>query len=171
MRWTLGTPFVDLTKNYRSATPILMLPSTLVSRLLVLLFDSALTSFVSPTRQFYNETLEPFAPPAVHTSPLHSWSGLPNQSWPILFKGVAGDDLPIDEGASFYNEQEVQLVTSYVLSLVGNGTAHGTLHAREVSVISPFREQVWRIRLALRAVGLHDVGERWRCWLTGEERG
>jgi hypothetical protein len=30
VRWTLGTPFVDLTKNYRSATPILMLPSTLV---------------------------------------------------------------------------------------------------------------------------------------------
>lgn len=109
--------------------------------------------------QFYNETLEPFAPATVHTSPLHTWSGLPNQSWPILFKGVAGEDLPIDEGASFYNEQEVQLVTSYILGLVGSNTPHGTLLAREVSVISPFREQVWRIRLALRAVGLHDVGE------------
>lgn len=30
-QWTLGCPFMDLTKNYRSATPILMLPSTLVS--------------------------------------------------------------------------------------------------------------------------------------------
>ncbi|KAK4705873.1 hypothetical protein P7C70_g335, partial [Phenoliferia sp. Uapishka_3] len=29
-KWNVGVPFVDLTKNYRSATPILMLPSTLV---------------------------------------------------------------------------------------------------------------------------------------------
>ena len=29
--WDVSCPFVNLTKNYRSATPILMLPSTLVS--------------------------------------------------------------------------------------------------------------------------------------------
>ncbi|KAK4050123.1 hypothetical protein OIV83_003694 [Microbotryomycetes sp. JL201] len=133
--WTLGTPFVDLTKNYRSATPILMLPSTL----------------------FYNETLEPYAPRSTHESSLHKWSGLPNPGFPILFRGVAGEDLPIDEGASFYNEAEVHFVTSYILQLVGSSTAHGPLKASEVSVISPFREQVWRIRLALRSMGLHDV--------------
>ncbi|KAM0788175.1 hypothetical protein ACM66B_001336 [Microbotryomycetes sp. NB124-2] len=135
--WTLGTPFVDLTKNYRSATPILMLPSTL----------------------FYNESLEPYAPQSTHESLLHKWSGLPNPGFPILFKGVTGDDLPIDEGASFYNESEVHFVTSYILQLVGNSSTspHGPLKASEVSVISPFREQVWRIRLALRSIGLHDV--------------
>lgn len=31
LKWLPGTPFVDLVKNYRSAAPILMLPSTLVS--------------------------------------------------------------------------------------------------------------------------------------------
>lgn len=85
------------------------------------------------------------------------WSGLPNPGFPVLFRGVCGDDFPVDEGASFYNEAEVTLVTQYVLSLVGSSNTHGALQASEVSVISPFREQVWRIRLALRAVGLHDV--------------
>lgn len=33
--WKLGMPLVGLTKNYRSCTPILMLPSTLVSVLLL----------------------------------------------------------------------------------------------------------------------------------------
>lgn len=134
-RWTLGTPFVDLTKNYRSATPILMLPSTL----------------------FYNETLEPYAPASTHNSALHRWSTLPNPGWPILFHGIIGDDFPIDEGASFYNDAEVTLITQYALSLVGSDTPHGPLRAKEISIISPFREQVWRIRLALRAVGLHDA--------------
>lgn len=42
VQWTLGTPFVDLTKNYRSATPILMLPSTLVSAPILLRNDHVL---------------------------------------------------------------------------------------------------------------------------------
>lgn len=32
LSWSLGTPFSDLTKNYRSHPAILMLPSTLVSQ-------------------------------------------------------------------------------------------------------------------------------------------
>lgn len=31
------------------------------------------------------------------------------------------------------------------------------LQPQDISVISPFREQVWRIRLMLRDVGLRDV--------------
>lgn len=107
--------------------------------------------------QFYNETLEPHAAASTHNSSLHRWSALPNAGFPILFKGIIGEDFPIDEGASFYNEAEVTAVTQYVLSLVGSSTPHGPLHAKEISIISPFREQVWRIRLALRAVGLYEV--------------
>ncbi|SCV71091.1 BQ2448_2679 [Microbotryum intermedium] len=135
--WTLGTPFVDLVKNYRSAVPILMLPSTL----------------------YYNETLEPCAAPTVQNSPLHNWSGLPRRGWPIIFHGITGRDEPIDEGASFYNQEEVDQVVRYITSLVSStsGSEHGPIHAREISVISPYRGQVWKIRLALRSLGLHDV--------------
>lgn len=85
-----------------------------------------------------------------------------------MFHGVTGDDFPIDEGASFYNELEIATVVQHVVRLVGEGTPHGTLRAKEISVISPFREQVWRIRLALRGLGLHDVGELERA--TSQKR-
>lgn len=42
-KWKLGAPMVSLTKNYRSATPILMLPSTLVSLMAPLSADVVLT--------------------------------------------------------------------------------------------------------------------------------
>ena len=80
---------------------------------------------------------------------------------------------------SFFNAGEIREVTSIVSGLLGivagpglpasrNGyyfpVAPGTKHhlkANEISVISPFREQVWKIRVALRAMGLGmvDVGD------------
>ncbi|GAA5910926.1 hypothetical protein JCM8208_006689 [Rhodotorula glutinis] len=132
------TPFVDLVRNYRSAPEILWLPSTL----------------------FYHETLLPFAAKSVQHTPLRSWSQLPNPGFPILFNHVGGLDLEIDEGASFFNDAEVAQVRAHILALVRPPTdqaQHGTVAPKEISVISPFREQVWRIRLALRAVGLGEV--------------
>lgn len=51
---------------------------------------------------------------------------------------------------------------SVVLSLVrgrevGTSRDHGEVKPSEISVISPFREQVWKIRQALRQVGLGEV--------------
>ncbi|GAA5934856.1 hypothetical protein JCM3775_001658 [Rhodotorula graminis] len=132
------TPFVDLVRNYRSAPEILWLPSTL----------------------FYHETLLPYAAKSVQHTPLRSWAQLPNPGFPILFQHVGGLDLEIDEGASFYNDAEVAQVRAHILALVrppADQAQHGTVAPKEISVISPFREQVWRIRLALRAVGLGEV--------------
>ncbi|BGP46894.1 hypothetical protein JCM10450v2_002745 [Rhodotorula kratochvilovae] len=139
VHWDIRTtPFVDLVRNYRSAPEILWLPSTL----------------------FYHETLLPHAAKSVQQTPLRSWSHLPNPGFPIIFQHVSGDDLEIDEGASFYNDAEVAQVRALILALVRpppDKAQHGTVQPKEISVISPFREQVWRIRLALRSVGLGEV--------------
>ncbi|BGP06863.1 hypothetical protein JCM10049v2_002691 [Rhodotorula toruloides] len=139
VRWEIkSTPFVDLVRNFRSTPEILWLPSTL----------------------FYHETLIPNASRSVQESPLRAWSRLSNPGFPILFQHVNGQDMDIDEGASFYNIEEVDAVVSLILSLVRppvDQSAHGMVAAKEISVISPFREQVWRIRLALRAVQLGEV--------------
>jgi len=67
----------------------------------------------------------------------------------------------VEEGSSFYNPSEINLVVQYIQDLVKDGEerGHGKVRAKEISVISPFREQVWRIRLRLRKLGLGDVGE------------
>lgn len=98
------------------------------------------------------------APPC---SDLHKWSESVDLGFPISFFGVEGFDEPIDEGASFYNDAEIDLVCSMIEDLI-KGEENGTVYklkASEISVISPFREQVWRIRLKLRSAGLGDVGE------------
>ncbi|GAA5938319.1 uncharacterized protein JCM15063_000700 [Sporobolomyces koalae] len=131
------TPFVDLVRNYRSVEEILWLPSTL----------------------FYHETLVPYAAKTIQESLSRNWSTLPNPHFPILFHHSEGEDFEVEEGSSFYNPSEIALVVELVQDLLRDGIVrgHGGLRAREVSVISPFREQVWRVRLALRKVGLGDV--------------
>ncbi|GAA5852569.1 hypothetical protein JCM8547_002548 [Rhodosporidiobolus lusitaniae] len=141
VRWEVPTtPFINLEKNYRSTPEILFLPSV----------------------EFYHDTLVPAASLSIQQSPLRRWTSLPNPNFPIFFQHVAGQDLEIDDGASFFNDLEVAAVRDHVVALVrppeGEGKApHGVVKPREISVISPFREQVWRIRLALRAVGLGEV--------------
>ncbi|BGP14796.1 hypothetical protein JCM10213v2_002751 [Rhodosporidiobolus nylandii] len=135
------TPFVDLQRNYRSTPEILWLPST----------------------EFYHDTLVPSASSAIQTSRLRDFHRLPNPGFPLMLQHVSGDDLEVDDGASFFNLAEVDVVKQLILDLVrppaGDKakTSHGIVAPREISVISPFREQVWRIRLALRAVGLGEV--------------
>jgi hypothetical protein len=51
-------------------------------------------------------------------------------------------------------------VTDVVRTLIGTehlDSPHGPLEPKEISVISPFREQVWKLRLALRKLGLGGV--------------
>ncbi|KAL8276887.1 hypothetical protein RQP46_010715 [Phenoliferia psychrophenolica] len=107
----------------------------------------------------YHDTLEPYAPQSTQTSLLHQWSGLPTQGFPIIFHGLAGIDEPVDEGASFYNEAEVDYVCETITQLLHpkNQERHGPLKEKDISVISPYREQVWRIRLKLRTMGFGGV--------------
>ncbi|GAA6010473.1 hypothetical protein JCM11491_006955 [Sporobolomyces phaffii] len=144
VRWDVRTtPFVDLVRNYRSVEEILWLPSTL----------------------FYHESLLACASRSIQDTPLRNWSGLPNAPFPIRFEHAAGEDFEVEDGASFFNPSEIERVVALVQDLVRGGSggseegqrSHGRVRGKEISVISPFREQVWRIRLALRRASLGDV--------------
>lgn len=121
----------QLVRNYRSHPAIIALPSSL----------------------FYNDTLLACAPEAVQTTMLSSWHRLPRAQFPILFHDIDAAENFVDEGASWFNQVEVDVVVEMVVDLVKN--RH--VRPREVSVISPFREQVWRIRMSLRERDLAEV--------------
>lgn len=165
-----------------------------------------------PSTLFYNDTLEPCAPPQILNTEFVNWKRLPRKGCPIIFKSVEYQEDWVDEGSSWFNMGECQTVVdvvidlisqseSYVLlktgddlgpprvkyyasvasgppSQINQGTASkldlkfpssrteggpSTRHKlykikpNEISVITPFREQVWLIRVALRKVGLGDV--------------
>ncbi|KAG0152337.1 hypothetical protein CROQUDRAFT_649720, partial [Cronartium quercuum f. sp. fusiforme G11] len=158
---------VHLSSNYRSHPTLLMLPSTL----------------------FYNDTLEPCAPPQILNTELVNWARLPHKGTPIIFKSVQCTEDWVDEGSSWFNPGECETVVGFVIELISQSESYGVLSLgpdprpkdyasvpradgsggsgsrqklfklkpSEISVITPFREQVWVIRLALRKVGLGEV--------------
>jgi superfamily I DNA and/or RNA helicase len=105
---------------------------------------------MAPSGLFYDNSLVP----AAKNVQLIKWSGLSNPSVPILFKGCETEDMTVDEGASWYNEGEINEVVDTILSLQYD---RPDIQAKEIAVITPWREQVWRVRARLRSLGLHGV--------------
>jgi superfamily I DNA and/or RNA helicase len=134
----LSPPLCNLVKNYRSHVGLIMVPST----------------------SFYNDTLQPFAPEAVQNTPLLKWPALPSKAIPLLLWHTEGREDMIDEGSSFFNEEEIDRVVSIVQELVKDSVhfaKEAPVKPADISIISPFREQVWKIRIRLRLLGLGEV--------------
>ncbi|UZJ57442.1 hypothetical protein CBS101457_006762 [Exobasidium rhododendri] len=109
---------------------------------------------------FYDDCLLPCAPPS--TLKLSSWK-FPNNGVPLLFEHIASKDEWVDEGASFYNSEEADRVVELCKSLTGKASfiespsSSAFVRAKDIAVITPYREQVWRIRLQLRKAGLAAI--------------
>ncbi|KAL1745330.1 P-loop containing nucleoside triphosphate hydrolase protein [Schizophyllum fasciatum] len=120
--------------NYRSHPIILMPPSAII----------------------YNDMLKPCA-----KNGTIAWAGLPKRDIPLLFIGHEGDEDCVDERSSWFNLGDIQHVVDTVKSLMAD-SARSTppLQEREIGVMAPWREQVWKLRERLRKEKLHavDVG-------------
>ncbi|KAF7297231.1 hypothetical protein MIND_00956200 [Mycena indigotica] len=124
-------PLTNLVKNYRSHPAILMPPSAM----------------------FYDDSLVPCAVNGAVT-----WSRLPNPRLPLMF---IGSDTEEECRASWYNSGEIKCTVDTITALLAEGASSDPpLKASQIGVMSPFREQVWKIREQLRKVGLSavDVG-------------
>ncbi|KAF7321050.1 hypothetical protein HMN09_00192300 [Mycena chlorophos] len=127
-------PFTNLVMNYRSHRAILMPPSAI----------------------FYDDSLIPCAVNGTVT-----WSGLPNPRLPLMFIASDSQEECIDERASWYNSGEIKCTVDTITALLSEAASSSPpLEAGHIGVMSPFREQVWKIREQLRKVGLSavDVG-------------
>lgn len=134
----LSAPLCNLINNYRSHVGLLMTPSYL----------------------FYNDTLQPCAPSRVQKTPLLNWPNLTNTTIPLLIWHTDGTEDMVDEGSSWFSELELERVVDTVTDLIANSpnfAKDAPLRPSEISVISPFREQVWKIRIRLRTLGLGEV--------------
>lgn len=146
----LSTPFANLINNYRSHPGLLMVPSSL----------------------FYFDTLEPMASQDIQNTKLCRWPFLLNAEIPFLVWNVEDGQEELFEETSWFNLQEVEIVVDLVKSLIQDGRqkSFGAVQPGEISIISPMREQVWRIRLALRQLGYGDVNVGRESDLQGAEK-
>jgi hypothetical protein len=124
--------------------------------------------------QFYNDTLVSSAPQKVQQTGLLKWKPLKKSkpNFPILFFGSETPEEWVSEGASFYNAGDVRAIVDIVISLLnkppgsvpvsklrpilGNGQNLGLMQ-KEISIMSPFREQVFMLREELRKIDLGGV--------------
>lgn len=102
---------------------------------------------------FYDDCLLPCALPS--TLQLEE-SIFPNRQVPLLFEHVDSKDEWVDEGASFYNAGEIEKVVE-LCKLLTKQERGQSFTPKDIAVITPYREQVWRIRLKLRKEKLAGI--------------
>lgn len=131
--------------NYRSHKAILKVPNELF-------YDSELKAYEGSepdVRNFYC-----------------TWEELPNRGVPIIFHGVCGEDEREAKSPSFFNTAEIEVVVQYLQKLLQSQGRRGcpTISPKEIGIISPYRKQVEKIRLAITSKdpvlrALPDIGQ------------
>lgn len=118
----LRPAFANLIRNYRSHPAIL----------------------ATPSRLFYNDTLEP---QASGTDALQQWPGWHGRGWPVLFSCNTAPDEIEQDGGGWYNNEEARMACHYAASFIQSGL----VEANEICIMSPFRAQVRVLRKLARA--------------------
>ncbi|OMO85646.1 putative RNA helicase SDE3 [Corchorus olitorius] len=118
-----------LVRNYRCDPEILYLPSQL----------------------FYNGQLIPCKDDI--GSLLKSVKFLPNKEFPVFFFGIQGCDEREESNPSWFNRIEASKVVEVVKSL----TESGTLSQEDIGVITPYRQQVLKIKKAFENLDMPEI--------------
>ncbi|KAM7257595.1 hypothetical protein ACFE04_013336 [Oxalis oulophora] len=118
-----------LVRNYRCHAEILHLPSML----------------------FYNGELLPCKDDT--TSFLDSMDFLPNRDFPVLFNGIQGCDEREGSNPSWFNRIEASKVVETIQELLDGGN----LTEQDIGVITPYRQQVLKIKRALEHLDITGI--------------
>ncbi|KAM7057411.1 RNA helicase Mov10l1 [Acridotheres tristis] len=121
-----------LTKNYRSHSALLALPSKL----------------------FYHKELEVCADTSVVTS-LLNWGKLPRKGFPLIFHGIKGSETREGCSPSWFNPAEAVQVMMYCCQLARS--EYSAVSVTDIGVIAPYRKQVEKIRVLLRNIDLENI--------------
>ncbi|KAJ0034179.1 hypothetical protein Pint_24783 [Pistacia integerrima] len=118
-----------LVRNYRCHPEILYLPSKLF-------YEEELIACKDDTSSF-----------------AMSVNFLPNKEFPILFYGIQGCDEREGSNPSWFNRIEV----SKVVEVIERLTASGNLSEEDIGVITPYRQQVLKLKKTLESLDMPDI--------------
>ncbi|KAM7272273.1 hypothetical protein ACFE04_026936 [Oxalis oulophora] len=121
---------VKLVRNYRSHPVILDLPSKLFYKGELLACKEDLSS-----------------------ARYEKFDLLPSKNFPVLFFGIQGCDEREGNNPSWFNRVEAGKVVEVISKLIETADLNET----DIGVITPYRQQVLKIRQVLEAYGFHDI--------------
>ena len=121
---------VQLVDNYRSHPGIIAVPSTL----------------------FYGNSLRAMS----DRSSLLSWKELRGAKVPMLARHVAGLQDREASSPSWFNGLEARTVVEYIVKLINDPTLQPRVFAKDIVVISPYTQQVRKIRHLLECGNLSE---------------
>ena len=121
-----------LTKNYRSHSSIISLPS----------------------RLFYFDKLRACADPMT-VNRFTGWDELPNPNFPCVFHGVVGEELRESSSPSWFNPDEI-LVAGDWISKVLNKRGSG-ITASDIAVVTPYHKQKLKMKRFLNEKRISGV--------------
>ncbi|XP_028773549.1 probable RNA helicase SDE3 [Neltuma alba] len=104
-----------------------------------------------PSRMFYEGEL--IACRDDTSSLLLNEDFLPNKEFPVLFFGIQGCDEREGCNPSWFNRVEV----SKVIELVKRLTAGGNMKEEDIGIITPYRQQVLKIKQTLESIDLPEI--------------
>ncbi|GFW82752.1 RNA helicase Mov10l1 [Trichonephila clavipes] len=87
--------------------------------------------------------------PTDNSRKLTLWEELPTKGFPVIFHGIKGEENREQNSPSWFNPAEVVQVATYLQKLYDFG-----LTPSEVGIIAPYKKQVEKIRVLLKALHL-----------------
>ncbi|KAK6913964.1 DNA2/NAM7 helicase, helicase domain [Dillenia turbinata] len=87
------------------------------------------------------------------TKSLMNWDFLPNKEFTVSFVGIQGCDEREGNNPSWFNRIEASKIVEIIKKL----TAGGDLKMDDIGVITPYRQQVLKIRKALENLNMEDL--------------
>ncbi|KAK6929934.1 DNA2/NAM7 helicase, helicase domain, partial [Dillenia turbinata] len=87
------------------------------------------------------------------TKSLMNWDFLPNKEFTVSFVGIQGCDEREGNNPSWFNRIEASKIVEIIKKL----TARGDLKVDDIGVITPYRQQVLKIRKALENFNMEDL--------------
>lgn len=84
---------------------------------------------------------------------LSEWTDLPDEQFPILFVGIQGCDEREGSNPSWFNRFEASKVVD-IINRLSKSTKVGE---GDIGVITPYRQQVLKLKKALESLGMDDV--------------
>lgn len=114
---------------------------------------------------FYDGELKPIGDSNVIEAACN-WQGLEKKNFPLIFHGVEGVDEREGSSPSFFNRQEIEVVTNYIQKILADRLAT----SKEIGVVTPYNMQVKKIKKAFNLLKLQDIDVASVEQFQGQER-